>query len=336
MPQSATTQKISVALATYNGSRFVWPLLESISQQTRRPDQIVVSDDCSSDNTLQIVAQFRKKSKLDVKVINNTRQQGVLENFYTAFNACDHGLIAYSDQDDVWIPEKLERAMKVMSISGTSLVVHPSFVVGGDLEDIGARTAPRNSIYGRLRFPVDPNSVAAFGHQMVFTREVLLLMNALRRHIVAAQFKNNFDRYIPLCATLLGDVVVLREPLVRFRRHSGALTNAGMDGADPRPNRFKQQAKASADFYSGHLSTCRVAIDAGLISAPAGERIIAALKRKERIATLHCSILESPDLLSRITYATRAFGISILKPSGFSNGRQGRDAALSLVLLAEL
>ena len=100
--------KISVALATYNGEDFLAEQLQSFGTQTRRPDEIIISDDNSTDGTLQLIEKFQLETDILIKVVKNKSGQGVAKNFSNALDNTSGDLILLSDQDDIWIANKVE------------------------------------------------------------------------------------------------------------------------------------------------------------------------------------------------------------------------------------
>ena len=110
--------RISVALCTYDGQRFLPQQLASIQQQTRLPDELVVCDDRSTDRTIEIVREFAASVSFPVRIFQNEHNLGSAANFERAIALCDGDLIALSDQDDIWYPIRLER-------SEQELTAHP-------------------------------------------------------------------------------------------------------------------------------------------------------------------------------------------------------------------
>ena len=94
--------KVSVALPTFNGSRFLIPQLESLADQLRRPDEVVVSDDGSTDDTIDMVKEFQRKAPFDVSLIQNPGSRGVVGNISAALRSCRGDFILLCDQDDIW------------------------------------------------------------------------------------------------------------------------------------------------------------------------------------------------------------------------------------------
>lgn len=101
------SRRISIALCTYNGARFLESQLDSFLVQTRLPDELVVCDDGSTDETLTILERFALIATFPVRIERNQNRLGSTKNFEKAIGLCTGELIATSDQDDVWLPEKL-------------------------------------------------------------------------------------------------------------------------------------------------------------------------------------------------------------------------------------
>lgn len=112
-PQAPPLPHICILMAAYNGEKFIAEQLQSIEDQTHKNWRLVISDDGSNDNTLAIAKQFQQKWGSDRLEIRQGPQQGFCQNFLSM--ACDttiHAdLYAFSDQDDIWMSDKLERAV---------------------------------------------------------------------------------------------------------------------------------------------------------------------------------------------------------------------------------
>jgi glycosyltransferase involved in cell wall biosynthesis len=107
-------QKISVALCTFNGAEFLSKQLESIKQQTSPIHELVVCDDGSSDETLAIIERFSKQVAFSVHVHRNPINLGSSKNFEQCMAMCQGDLIFLCDQDDVWMPEKVEKIVNYL------------------------------------------------------------------------------------------------------------------------------------------------------------------------------------------------------------------------------
>src|SRR5690606_33702270 len=97
----------SVPMATYNGERFIYEQLRSIANQSLPPDELVVSDDNSTDGTLDVLNQFSREVDFPVRIMKNNSNIGYGDNFLKAISHCRNDWIAICDQDDVWCENKL-------------------------------------------------------------------------------------------------------------------------------------------------------------------------------------------------------------------------------------
>jgi glycosyltransferase involved in cell wall biosynthesis len=100
--------KISIAMATHNGARYLKEQLDSFACQSRLPEELVVCDDLSSDETKDILKTFRQTAPFEVKLYFNECNLGYTRNFEKALLLCSGDLIFISDQDDVWFDNKIE------------------------------------------------------------------------------------------------------------------------------------------------------------------------------------------------------------------------------------
>lgn len=100
--------KVSIAMATYNGAQYLQEQLNSFKDQTRLPDELIITDDCSTDETEQIISEFAKTAPFKVIFSRNEKNLGYCGNFNAALMKTSGDLVFLSDQDDVWFPEKIE------------------------------------------------------------------------------------------------------------------------------------------------------------------------------------------------------------------------------------
>lgn len=107
--------KVSVALATYNGEKYILEQLRSILEQTRQVDEVVITDDCSKDGTVELVREFIAKNKLSSwHLYENESNLGYGANFFKAIDLCSGNIIFLSDQDDVWVKNRVEVMAQIM------------------------------------------------------------------------------------------------------------------------------------------------------------------------------------------------------------------------------
>jgi hypothetical protein len=111
LPQQPT---VSVALCTYNGANYLPTQWQSLVNQQRLPNEIVISDDLSTDGTPQLLTQFAADAPFPVTLLDNRKRLGYNKNFERALSACTSELIFICDQDDLWLPEKIDTMVRYM------------------------------------------------------------------------------------------------------------------------------------------------------------------------------------------------------------------------------
>jgi len=212
--------KISVALATWNGERFLRDQLESLLAQTSLPHEVVVSDDGSTDGTLAILEDFRANAPFPVTVSANRKRLGYAENFLHAATKCGGDYIAFCDQDDVWLPGKLARSNEALQASGAELLIHRNIVATEELVPTRKRTPAFRRSLTASPLRVDAWMLAP-GNAMVVSREVLEVDFSHRpRGLGQPDAPMTHDEWTYFIATAIGSTHFLSEPLVYYRQHT--------------------------------------------------------------------------------------------------------------------
>lgn len=134
---NANAPRISIAMATYNGARYIREQLDSLAAQTLLPCELVVTDDGSTDATLEIVEDFASIAPFPVRIHRNEKRFGFADNFMYAASLCGGEFIAFCDQDDVWMAEKLATCIPAFTDPDVLLVMHSARVTGPDLTPTG-------------------------------------------------------------------------------------------------------------------------------------------------------------------------------------------------------
>lgn len=124
-------------MATYNGAEYIEAQLQSFTTQTCLPDELVVSDDGSTDNTVARVETFAKRAPFPVIVVRNRKNLGYAGNFNIALERTTGDLIFLSDQDDVWLPEKLEKILALSQCEPAYLLyMNDALLTDGELNSL--------------------------------------------------------------------------------------------------------------------------------------------------------------------------------------------------------
>ncbi|GAA4463424.1 glycosyltransferase [Nibrella saemangeumensis] len=107
--------KVSIALCTYNGENYLQAQWQSLLEQQRLPDEVVICDDGSSDQTVDLLHRLSANAPFEVRIITNRSQLGFNKNFEKALSLCTGDLIFICDQDDFWLPEKVQTMVTFMN-----------------------------------------------------------------------------------------------------------------------------------------------------------------------------------------------------------------------------
>ena len=130
--------KVSIAMTTYNGEKYLPEQLNSFLSQEIQPHELIVCDDVSTDKTLKILNNFAKKANFIVKIYNNKRNIGYSKNFEKAILLCSGDIIFLSDQDDVWLKNKIKEVLNIIkSYPKKKIFMHDAFITDHKLKPIG-------------------------------------------------------------------------------------------------------------------------------------------------------------------------------------------------------
>lgn len=202
---------ISVCIATYNGATFISEQIESILPQLTDGDEIIISDDASSDDTLSIVRTIAHTSPISFRILENKTSIGYVANFEKALNCSSGDIIFLSDQDDIWHPQKVETC--VCQLEKADFVTH-------DAEIVDKFLTTTNQTFYELRHPANNwiGTVIKFAHLgccFCFKRDVLqkaLPFPPNRKYCT-------HDNWLYLISETFYSTVRLNEPLIKYRRH---------------------------------------------------------------------------------------------------------------------
>lgn len=206
--------KISVALAAYKGEQYIAGQIESILCQLGKDDEIVVSDDYPEGKTKEAVLSLSSKDNR-IRYIEG-EGKGVVKNFENALRHCSGDVIFLSDQDDIWLPGKVESVMSEIA-NGASLVLHDASVTDADLSITDESYFSTHGSNASLIGNMIKNSFV--GCCMAFTRELMLETLPFPKELPM------HDWWIALVALKKNrKTVLLRKSLILWRRHGGNVT----------------------------------------------------------------------------------------------------------------
>jgi glycosyltransferase involved in cell wall biosynthesis len=203
-------KKVSVVMCTYNGAKYLREQLETIVNQTYPIYEMIIQDDCSTDNTVEILNEYAEKYHYICLMINK-QTKGANENFFSAFECATGDYISIADQDDIWELDKIEK--QVTSIGDNWLSSHfsESFSEGGAM----AHFSNRKFNYGIERL-VFTNTIP--GHTMLLKKEVISM--------VPKEIKTYYlyDHLFAMVAAAYNKIYFCDQVFVHQRRHFNAAT----------------------------------------------------------------------------------------------------------------
>jgi glycosyltransferase involved in cell wall biosynthesis len=321
--KSMSQPSISIAMCTFNGAKFLEEQLQSFVSQTVLPNELIICDDRSTDGSWEILEAFSRSAPFTVRLTANPERLGSAHNFEKAIGMCRGEVIALSDQDDVWLPRKLEILLKTLETDPGAAYVF------SDAEIIQEEGAPLGLGLWEVKdfSPEQASNVFALGQF-----ELLLRSNVVTGCTMAfrSSFRNMFlpvprhwihDHWIALVGSSIAHGVVVPDRLVRYRKHAS------------------QQIGANWATLSGRIKdSCRTRRQDYL------ERLSAAQELQERVQFLARSASIPRNYLDQVDDKTHHLAVraAIYEASGITrlrlvlresfSGRYGRFSSwLSIV-----
>ncbi len=217
---------VTILLTTFNAENFLVEQIESILHQTYSNIELVIHDDASDDRTCSIIEDYCQKYS-NIKLIKNNHNIGCVNNFESAISSCSAKYIALSDQDDIWVRNKLEMQMQNLlryekGHKSMPIMVHSDLMMIDESNRVLYRSYFQFRKY-KLKKHKDLGHILGPCGVMGNT---ILFNDALKKLIIP--FPHNLsihDYWIALITELLGKRITIYSPLVQYRIHSNNLSN---------------------------------------------------------------------------------------------------------------
>jgi len=214
--------KISVVLCTYNGEKFVAQQIESILNQSIPPDELIISDDCSSDSTVDIVSGFARDFPATVRFFQGEKNLGFIKNFEKAISLTEGEVIFLSDHDDVWFEHKIEYMMQpFIDRKDVGLVYSDAVITNSELEPT------EHTLFGRRKsLMLDKSRSASMLVKEVGINGCTMAFRSALKELVLPIGKDwGHEHWIAFIAYAVMDVVPMGQPLMYYRRHGASAGN---------------------------------------------------------------------------------------------------------------
>jgi glycosyltransferase involved in cell wall biosynthesis len=216
--ETKTLPLVSIVVATYNGAKFLEAQMDSLIAQTYPNIEIVTVDDCSKDNTVEILERYAREHA-HIRVFRNTSNLGYTKNFEKAVSLATGEFISFSDQDDIWAPEKT--AVLMNAIGDHPMIYSDSQLVTEDLQPLRKHSELKNqqTFDNCLYFATD-DCVA--GHSLIMKRSIA---------VAAMPYPTEcpYDLWLPFFATFYGEIQYVNTAFVQWRQHRSNVTGRNFD-----------------------------------------------------------------------------------------------------------
>lgn len=218
------TMRISTCLAAYNGSKYIELQISSILNQLREQDELIIVEDCSTDDTLKILENIQDSR---IRLLKNEVNLGVIKSFEKALSNATKDIIFLSDQDDIWLPRKVEKFLDVFEkYPDVTLVISDAQII-----DSNGQLTAESFFKLRGKFTANPfsNFVKSKHHgcTLAFRKEMLAFFLPFPADTPM------HDIWIGIVNSIYGKAFYINEPLMQHRRHGkntgrGIFNNAGI------------------------------------------------------------------------------------------------------------
>ena len=300
--------KVSVAMCTYDGARYLQEQLDSLASQTHLPFELIVCDDRSTDKTMEIVSRFSETAPFPVHLTQNRENLGSTQNFSRAIISCSGDLIALCDQDDVWNPDKIKKQVQVFE---QDLTVEGVFC-DGELIDSDSR--PLNeSLWDSVTFSSSMrkqvragNAVSAMLRQSFVTGATLMFKSGLRPSFLPIPGDWVHDAWIAWMIALHSKLYLLSDRLINYRIHADQQIGADLQTLQDRLARDRKRVINQHVIDLKRLNSLELRMTE---DAPEnGAAYLKLVRNKKDFLEVRIALLQMSRLLRAVRLTTKIAG----------------------------
>jgi len=214
--------RASVALCTYNGARYLRDQLRSITDQQIPPHEVVICDDASTDDSVNIAEEFARTAPFKVAIHRNPTRTGTVANFEQAIALCSGDVIFLADQDDVWHPEKIARMLPRFGEARVACLFTDARLIDEQGNAMG------RTLWQQIGFSVAPHfSFDTVADRNVATGATMAFRASLRSLLLPMPKDQPHDWWIVLLTAATGSAMPIGEALIDYRVHRAQQSGAG-------------------------------------------------------------------------------------------------------------
>ena len=211
-------EKIDILLATYNGEKYLKEQLDSILNQTYSNFRLLISDDCSTDNTKNILEEYEKKDER-IKIYFQKENLGVIKNFEFLLKKVENKYYMFADQDDIWKKYKIEKSLKKIQDENCDLVYSDLEVVDENLNTIYESYWKLKGFYKKIK---KYNNFESLYLNNFVTGCTIISKKELIDKVLPFPNTSKYvlhDYWLALIISQYGKISYIEEPLIKYRQH---------------------------------------------------------------------------------------------------------------------
>ena len=212
-------ETIDVLLATYNGEKYIKEQIDSILNQTYENIRLIISDDCSKDKTQEILKEYEKKDNR-IELYIQEKNLGVVKNIEFLLKQVKNKYYMLSDQDDIWLPEKIEKSLETLLENNADLVFGDLEVVNQDLKTMYPSFGDFMLLNKKIHKYINSNMLN-YIYNCVTGCTILAKKETIQK-ILPLPKKSKYlihDHWIGLMTSIYGKVVYMPEKYIKYRQH---------------------------------------------------------------------------------------------------------------------
>lgn len=244
--------KIDILMATYNGEKFLREQIDSILNQTYSDFRLLISDDCSTDNTREILNEYVNKDKRVVVFLQN-KNLGVVKNFEFLMKQVESEYFMFADQDDSWYEDKIEESIKKMDETDSDLVYTDLEIVD---ENLNILNKSYWAVKGFNKKVKKYNNFKSLYLNNYITGCTILAKSKWIEKILPLPDKSNYilhDYWTAIIISRFGKISYINKPLVKYRQHTG--NNIGSKRKTDKINVFEKMRELFLEVKIDHFKT---------------------------------------------------------------------------------
>lgn len=218
--------KISIAMTTYNGERHIMQQIDSVRKQSLPPDEVIICDDASRDNTVQILKKYIDRYNLkEWHIIENRDSLGWKENFRKAISLTTGDIIFFSDQDDIWFLDKIKCMSEIMMKKNAGCLYGRGIIIDEKGKEIIKRNVSLRYSGETRRVPLTDSfyAVGGLGCCMCISRKVA------EKYLTLNCTFDDHDSQCPRIAVLYENLWMYDKPVIKYRIHNNNTSNISQD-----------------------------------------------------------------------------------------------------------